>query len=363
MAAIADGADVETTLADLNEEANVILDEQLVAPLPTPVPTEPPEPTPEPLGTESNPIKLMFVPSVDVDEIVAGGDLLAQTLNEATGLVFDVSVPTSYAATLEEMCASPDNTMGFIPGLGYVLANQLCGVDVSAKAVRYGYDWYAAQILVQRDSELQSIEDLAGLKWAYPDVASTSGYMYPLQMFTSAGLEFGETLEAGGHSAAVRAIYNGEADFATSFYSPYIDNETSEPIVWEPGDPADIPDEFIEDCGLDDDGQLVCGPWEVRDARRNIREEAPDVIQKVRILDTTDKMTNDTVSFGPEFPEDLRALIVEALFNFAQNDPEGFATALDAYSWTNINPATDEDYDSTRLAVEAAGFSLEQLGE
>ena len=54
---------------------------------------------------------------------------------------------------------------------------------------------------------------------------------------------------------------------------------------------------------------------------------------------------------------------MEALFAFAQDDPEGFATALDAYSWTNINPATDEEYDPIRLAVEAAGFTLEDLGE
>ncbi len=43
MAAIADGADIASTLKTLNEESNVILAEQMVAPLPTPVPTEPPK--------------------------------------------------------------------------------------------------------------------------------------------------------------------------------------------------------------------------------------------------------------------------------------------------------------------------------
>ncbi|HSQ27544.1 MAG TPA: BMP family ABC transporter substrate-binding protein, partial [Anaerolineales bacterium] len=42
MAAIADGADVATTLAALNEESNVILADQMTSPLPTPVPTEVP---------------------------------------------------------------------------------------------------------------------------------------------------------------------------------------------------------------------------------------------------------------------------------------------------------------------------------
>ncbi|HIE28144.1 TPA: adenosylhomocysteinase, partial [Candidatus Poribacteria bacterium] len=55
--------------------------------------------------------------------IVSGGEIMADALNKATGLSFEVSVPTSYAATIEAMCASPEDTMGFIPALGYVLAN------------------------------------------------------------------------------------------------------------------------------------------------------------------------------------------------------------------------------------------------
>ncbi len=98
------------------------------------------------IGTADSPIKVLFVPSVDAQVIVSGGEFMAQALNEATGLTFEVSVPTSYAATIEEMCASPTNSMGFIPGLGYVLANQLCGVDVAYKAVRFGSDVYWAQL-------------------------------------------------------------------------------------------------------------------------------------------------------------------------------------------------------------------------
>ena len=91
------------------------------------------------LGTAENPIKVLFVPSVDANVIVTGGEIMADALKEATGYEFEVSVPTSYAATVEEMCASPDDTMGFLPPQPYVFANELCGVDVSSKAVRRGY--------------------------------------------------------------------------------------------------------------------------------------------------------------------------------------------------------------------------------
>ena len=127
------------------------------------------------------------MPSVEAEVIVSGGEIMKSALEDATGLVFEVSVPTSYAATIEEMCAAPDRTMGFIPGLGYVLASNLCGVDVAFKAVRFGFDVYWAQFLVQRDSEIDSLDDLAGLSWAYPDPGSTSGYMVPLLELQEAG--------------------------------------------------------------------------------------------------------------------------------------------------------------------------------
>jgi phosphate/phosphite/phosphonate ABC transporter binding protein len=308
------------------------------------------------------PIQVLFVPSVDAEEIIAGGELLADFLGNTTGLSFEVVVPTSYAATLEEMCASPATTMGFIPGLGYVLANQLCGVDVGAKAVRFGYDWYAAQFVVQRDSAFETLEDLDGLTWAYPDAASTSGFMYPTYLMQEVGIMPGETVEAGSHDGAMRAVYNGEADFGTAFYSPPRVDGTA--IEWLPGEPPDIPDELVDSCAnTEDDGTILCGNWEPRDARRNLRREVPDVIQKLRILDTTSQIANDTVSFGPEFAPQLRELIMNALFTFAESDPEGFAEAMDAYSWTGVNPATDADYDDIRLSVQASGFSLEDLGE
>lgn len=364
MAAIADGAPVEETLNSLDETANEILSEQLTSPLPTPVPTSPPEPTAAPVtvGTEDNPIQVLFVPSVDNTEIVAGGEALAEVLNERTGYHFEVAVPTSYAATIEEMCASPENTMGFIPGLGYVLANQLCGVDVAAKAVRFGYDWYAAMVVVARDSDIESVEDLEGLTWAYPDPGSTSGYLYPLFMFQEAGVTPGETLEAGSHDGAIRAVYQGEADFGTAFFSPPRVDGTS--IDWEPGEDPDVPADLLDSCDVTaDGGTVMCGNFEPRDARRNIRSEAPDVMQEVRVLATTPKIPNDTISFGPEFPEEVRQAIMDALFAFAEEDPDAFGEAMAPYSWSSVIEATDAEYDPIRLAVQAAGFEMEDLGE
>jgi phosphonate transport system substrate-binding protein len=277
-------------------------------------------------------------------------------------LTFEVVVPTSYAATIEEMCASPTDTIGFIPGLGYALASQLCGVDVAFKAIRFGYDVYWAAILVPRDSAVDSLDDLNGLKWGYGDPGSTSGYMVPLVMFNEAGVTPGEQVQTGGHNQSVQALYNGEVDFATVFYSPQTNVDTGAP-EWSPEAP-DIPADLVESCGLNADGNLVCGNLRVRDARANIRTEAPDVVQKLRILMISPEIPNDTLSFGPEFPAELRAQIEAALLAFAETEAWGASIGnQDFYNWTGISPATDAEYDFIRAMVEATGMTLEDLGQ
>ncbi len=312
------------------------------------------------IGSPENPIKVLFVPSVSAEEIIAGGEILKGVLEEATGLTYEVSVPTSYAATINEMCASTDNTIGFIPATAYVLANDLCGVDVAMKSKRFGYTEYWAEFIVPRDSDAETLADLAGLKWAYPDPGSTSGFLVPSGMFKQAGIEPGETVEAGGHSATVKAVYNGEADFGTVFFSPAIDAERN--VVWDgTAAGADVPADKVDSCILDDDGQIDCDGIFPRDARRNIREEAPDVIQKIRIMTLSQPIPNDTVSFAPDVPQDIREKFVAAMADFAANDPDGFATAFDAYSWSGIALTDDSEFDFIRSLVQELDLSVEDL--
>jgi phosphonate transport system substrate-binding protein len=316
-------------------------------------------PGPE-VGSPDNPIKVLFVPSVSAEEILAGGEILQGILEEATGLSYEVSVPTSYAATINEICASPDNTVGFIPATAYVLGNDLCGIDVALKSERFGFTEYWAEFIVPRESTATSLADLAGLKWAYPDAGSTSGFLVPSGMFGQNGIEPGEQLEAGGHSASVRAVYTGEADFATVFFSPSIDGDKT--VLWDGTTTnADVPDDKVEACALDGNGEIDCDGVFPRDARRNIREEAPDVIQKLRILELSQPIPNDTVSFGPDVSDDIRTQIVSALVAFAANDPEGFDIAFDAYSWQGVVDTADSEFDFIRALVQNLGLGPDDL--
>jgi phosphonate transport system substrate-binding protein len=313
------------------------------------------------LGSEANPIQVYFVPSVEAQTITTGGEVMAAALKEATGLNFEVFVPTSYAATVEAMCAAPASSIGFIPAAGYVIANNRCGVDVAAAAVRNGWNVYWTEYIVRRDSPIYTFGDLAGKSWAFPDSGSTSGFIVPSVELQAAGIEPGEQVEAGGHNQVVQAVYSGEADFGTTFYSP--------PIVpgaaWQIGDLAEPFDLTVDESHVDTEGdttRLYVGDIRILDARANIRDTAPDVVDQVRILRLSSAIPNDTLSFGGEFPEETRQQIIDALFAFAQTD--GWAASIgneDFYGWSGLAPITDEAYDPVRQRFEILGLTEEDI--
>jgi phosphate/phosphite/phosphonate ABC transporter binding protein len=315
------------------------------------------------LGTADNPIKFLFVPSVNVDALIESGEIIEVFMNEATGLVFEVSVPTSYAATIEEMCASPTDTVGFIPAMGYALASQLCGVEPGLASERFGWNVYWAQYIVPRDSPFQTLDDLNGATWGFGETTSTSGYLVPLAHFSDLGITPGDSVETGGHTSTVRAVYNGEVEFGTTFFSPPLLPEGT----WALGDAPDIPDDMLSECAVNEDDRLYCGDYRPLDARAGLRDEAPDIIQKVRILDISPEIPNDTMSFSPEFPEELRQVIMDALIEYLASDAcqvrEETICAVDSYNWTAAGPIFDENFDGIRIMMENQGITLENIGE
>ncbi len=310
------------------------------------------------LGSEENPIQVYFVPSVEAQVIVEGGEVMADALNEATGLNFEVFVPTSYAAAIEAMCAAPESSMGFIPAAGYVIANNRCGVEVELAAVRRGWQVYWTQYVVRRDSDIQVFGDLEGRTWAYPDAGSTSGFVLPSVELADAGITPGEQVEAGGHTQAILAVLNGEADFATTFFSP----PAMVGAPWNIGDSPEPYDLTIDESYVGEDGELYVGDIMILDARRNVRETAPDVIDQLKVLRLSAPIPNDTMSFSPDFPEELRAQVTQAIVEFSQTETWNESIGNeDFYGWTSVVPIDDSTYDIIRLAFELGGLSEEDV--
>ena len=59
--------------------------------------------------------------------------------------------------------------------------------------------------------------------------------------------------------------------------------------------------------------------------------------------------------------EAMRDEIIQAMKDFAANDPDGFSTAFDAYSWSGVDDSNDAEFDSIRVLLTSLGFDLEDL--
>ncbi len=306
------------------------------------------------VGSEENPIKLYFVPSVEVGVIVESGEAITDYLTEQTGYYFEVSVPTTYAAVVEEMGAAEGDAMAFIPAMGYVLAADKYGTEVALATVRYGWAYYWTEYVVARDSGIESLADLDGKTWAYPSTTSTSGYLVPYTYFDQNGITPGEEFEAGGHPQAVTAVYEGQADFATVYFSAPGND-------WAIGDDPEPGGEFTYE---DVDGSIVGyqDGQKIRDARAAIIDTYPDVLEKVAILAISDPIPNDTVSFCADFPEDVKDAVVQGLIDYAGTE-EGQAVLANSefYDITGFDPVDDSTYDPIRQMIDSLGLTEDDI--
>lgn len=247
-----------------------------------------------------------FVPSQDSDTIADTIEPLANRLSEELGIEVKGQVMTNYTALVEAM-GSNQVQVGFIPAFGYVQANEQYGVEVILKSIRYGSGTYKAQYLVRSDSGIESFADLEGKVWAYGDQGSTSGYLFPANQLmeefdieSAAALEsefFSGSIQTGGHDNSAIAVYEGDADVATTF----------------------------------------------DDVRTELEEEYPDVMEKLTVLDYTDEIPNDTISVTKELDKEFVQKIKDTFLSF-NDDEEMIQIMDDVYNWDAIDEATDEEY-------------------
>ena len=272
-------------------------------------------------SSEDNPIVWSFVPSGEMERVAAGAQSVADLLHDETGLYFETNVATEYAGVIEAMCADPPEAhMGSLATFAYVLANERCGIGCELVAVRYGSPTYNGQIMVRADSGINSLADLEGKTFCRPDPLSTSGWIIPMLTLRAAGIntdsDLTEVVDAGSHDAVVAAVYNGDCDAGASYV----------------------------------------------DARTNLEEDYPDVMEKVVVIEVTEDIPNDGVQFIPDFDDELKTQIVDALMAIAETE-EGQEALDTAYSWAGLEKHGDEFYDPFRQVLQASGMSIEELQE
>jgi len=276
-----------------------------------------------PLGSPQNPIKMALVPSLDTRKLVKSGEKLAELLRKETGLTFEVTVPTSYAAVVSAMGAGKVD-VGWLSPLPYVIAHDQYGVRVILRTVRNKSDKYWSFIIARTDTGINKLEDLKGKRFAYGDPVSTSGCLYAKELIRSKGYDpdkfFSNVIYAGAHDKVVMAVYNKQVD-----------------------------------------GGAIYGGV-VSDAREKVADTIKDVMKKTKVIAKSAEIPNDTVSVSKTLPQEITKRIAEGLMKVAASD-EGRVAVMSLYGIDGFVPAKDSDYDSVRKVAKAENIRIEQIGK
>ncbi len=211
-----------------------------------------------------------FVPSQNATTLQETAEPLGKMLSDELGIPVEVFVSTNFIGLVEAM-ANEQVHIGFLNPFAYVIAKDRGDpVEVMFKSVRHGNDSYRAQIFVRADSGINDVQGLKGKKFAFVDHASTSGYLFAAHYLLKNGIDPEKDIEAimaGSHDGAVLSVYNGQTDGGASF----------------------------------------------EDARTLLKDDYPDVMDKVKVIAYTDPIPNDTISVASWLSDDLKKRIHDAL--------------------------------------------------
>ncbi|MFP5333048.1 MAG: PhnD/SsuA/transferrin family substrate-binding protein [Acidimicrobiia bacterium] len=307
-----------------------------------------------------------FVPSQEVSELQDDVDTFAAILSEALGIEVEGTVTTDYTG-LGVALGTGQADLGAFGPAGFVLANQTYdNLELLAQSVRFGDATYHGQWFTNDPSlcgadpvegafyyddagnvipvgptetpalqvgwnpdgtreegisaglacpEPVDLEAVVGKTIAFGTETSTSGFIFPTLELIRKGITEDQytSIFSGGHDASVQAVYDGSADIGVSF----------------------------------------------DDARRTIREENPDVGEKVIVFNITSRIANDVIAVRADLPDSLKDALFQAMADFIATE-EGAAVMENLYSWTDLiraDEVTEQSLQAIEEAIAELGYS------
>lgn len=171
---------------------------------------------------EPGALRIVFIAYQNPDQLVENIEPVVDYLENRLGTEVEHFAATDYAGVVEAL-RNGSADVGFMGPLQYVMARQQAGAYPILGEIYNGSPTYVSKIFVRSDSGIEKVGDLAGKTIAFVDPISSSGYMYPLDVFKSAGLIekrgdadrfFKRIYFAGGDEQAIRAVLNRFVDAA-----------------------------------------------------------------------------------------------------------------------------------------------------
>lgn len=164
---------------------------------------------------EERDLRFGFTPVLSEADMRAEFEPLMTYLSEAIGRKVTLYIAKDYGDLRTQIEAGNVDIGSFSP-FAYVDATRGGKVRIIAQSILEGSATYRGLIIARKDSSLRSVSDLEGKRFAFVDLKSTSGYVYPRAMLVEKGVDparyFKETTFAGSHDKVIAAVLERRAD-------------------------------------------------------------------------------------------------------------------------------------------------------
>lgn len=258
-------------------------------------------------------IRMAFIPVAGVTEEIEHFKPVVDYVAEYIGIEIEVIPVMDYAAVIIALKTN-DVQMAKLGPFSYVLATtQTDMIEPIAKGVQLktGKASYTSIFIAKADSGIKTIQDLKNKVFAFVDVGSSSGYLFPLAMLKKLEIEpetyFKKIFFSGSHPATIEAVVHGKVDAGCVAIQRY-ENAMNE--------------------GIFNEGDLVI-----------IAESGP--------------IPSSPIVIRTDLPDDLKEKIKEAWLTMPKE-----VTAHAEAKMSHYTTAIDADYDFLREVAEVLELDL-----
>ena len=169
-------------------------------------------------------LRVAFIPLENPEKLISNVKPAMNFLEKEMGRKIRYFITLNYSAAVEAMISKKAD-VSFMSPLPYVLANKYSGVEAVLGEIYDEKPYYYSRIFVRKNSGIKKISDLKNKTIAYVDPISSSGFMYPHDIFVRAGLVqgglekpeggfFRRVYFAGGDQQAINSMFGGFVDAA-----------------------------------------------------------------------------------------------------------------------------------------------------
>ena len=345
----------------------------------TAAPTTQPPATEAPATTEAGPnadwpdsITVGFIPSERQEELQDNIQPFMDALAERLGIEVEGIVTADYNGLVVALGTGQVDFGAFGP-FGYVQAQQQYpDIEVLIQSVRFGSGTYhgqwfatpeAAATLCDEDPVPGALENIGGevvLVDPFDAVALQVGVAFGDEGKEAEVLEDGTPVDPG---LACIGDLSRVVGMDIAFGSPTSTSSAVFPTLQLLNLGIDLDtDVSIVNLGshTDTNAAVYAGDADVGasfdDARRNLREENPDVGSKVVVFAITEEIPNDVVAVTGDVPDTLKQAFYDAVEDYLATE-EGEEVLDTVYGWTDIREAVDSDFEIVRDAQAKLGIT------